>query len=99
MQLCKRKHFEDNAKKESFWTKLIFKTKGQERDFVRALMRWINFMYFPLGGIPIRPTRQQVDEGMRENFYCTEHFYQRPSSLTVQSKGPFIKAKSTIVDV
>ena len=56
-------------------------------------------MYFPLGGIPIRPTRQQVDEGMRENFYCTEHFYQRLSSLTVQSKGPFIKAKSTMVDV
>ena len=45
-------------------------------------------------------------EGMPENFKgtyssarciidCAEYFYQRPSSLTVQSKVPFIQAKST----
>ena len=26
------------------------------------------FMYFPLGGIPIWPRRQQLDKGMPENF-------------------------------
>ena len=45
-------------------------------------------------------------EGMAENFKgtyssarCiidfTEHFYQRPSSLIVQSKVPFIQVKNT----
>ena len=28
---------------------------------------------------------------------CTEHFYQRPLSLTVQSEVPFIQAKSTML--
>ena len=45
-------------------------------------------------------------EGMAENFKgtyssarciidCTEHFYQRPSSLIARSKVPFIQAKNT----
>ena len=28
---------------------------------------------------------------------CKEHFYQRPWSLTVQSKVPFIQAPSTML--
>ena len=34
MQIYKRKCVEQSVKKEIFWTKLIFKTKEQERDFV-----------------------------------------------------------------
>ena len=30
--------------------------------------KWLNFIYFPLGGIPIWPSRQQVDKGMPESF-------------------------------
>ena len=68
-----------------FWTKLIiFKTKEKDRDFM------ISF------------------EGMPENFKgtypgaqclidCTEHFYQKPSSLTIQSKVPFTQAKSSML--
>ena len=34
MQIYKRKYFQHSAKKGIFWTKLIFKTKEQERDFM-----------------------------------------------------------------
>ena len=32
--MYKRKYFEHDLKKEVFWTKLIFKTKEQERNFM-----------------------------------------------------------------
>ena len=34
MQICKRKYFEHGVKKEIFGTKVIFKTKEQDRDFM-----------------------------------------------------------------
>ena len=34
MQKCKWKCFEYNFKKETFWIKLIFNIKEQERDFM-----------------------------------------------------------------
>ena len=34
MQIYKRKYFEHSAKKQIFWTKLTFKTKEQECDFM-----------------------------------------------------------------
>ena len=34
MQIHERKHFENSVKKETFLTKLIFKTKEHERDFM-----------------------------------------------------------------
>ena len=86
MQIYERKYFEYSAKKQLFWMKLFFKTKEQERDFM------ISF------------------EGMPENFKgtypsprCiidyTEHFYQKPSSVTVQFKVSFIQAKSTMLHI
>ena len=37
MQIYKRKYFEDIVKTEIYWTKLIFKTKEQEReDFMKS---------------------------------------------------------------
>ena len=34
MGIYKRKYFEHNVKKRIFWTKLTFKTKEQEHDFM-----------------------------------------------------------------
>ena len=34
MQIYKREYFEHSIKKGIFWTKLIFKTNEQERDFM-----------------------------------------------------------------
>ena len=56
------------------------------------------------------PSRQQVKEGMPENLKRTypsarciinyiEHFHQKPSSLTVQSKVLFIQAKSIMLQM
>ena len=86
MQIYKRKYFEDIVKKEIFWKKLIFKTKEQEGDFMISLeVMSENFK----GTYP--SARCIIDS--------TEHFYQRPSSLTVQPNVPFIPAKSTILDM
>ena len=63
---------------------------------IRYLITWINFLYFSLGGLPIWPTKEQVQETMPECFKttypttrciidCTELFCQSPSSLSIQS--------------
>ena len=51
--------------------KLIFKTKEQECDFIKALMKMDKFHIFLMGGIPIWPCRQQVGKDMPEDFYQT----------------------------
>jgi hypothetical protein len=62
----------------------------------RYIITWINFLYFSLGGLPIWPTKEQVQETMPECFKttypttrciidCTELFCQSPSSLSIQS--------------
>ena len=48
--------------------KLTFKTKEHEPDLKRALRKVAKFHIFPLGGIRIWPSRQQVKEGMPKNF-------------------------------
>ena len=48
--------------------KLIFKTKEQECDFIKALMKMDKFHIFLMGGIPIWPRRQQVGKDMPEDF-------------------------------
>ena len=55
--------------------KLIFKTKEQKLDFTRTLIKMAHFIYFSLGGIPIWPSRPQVDKGMSENLTpkCTTY--------------------------
>ena len=44
-----RKYFEDNVKKKIFLTKLIFKTKKEERDFIRVLIKMDKFYIFTTG--------------------------------------------------
>ncbi|XP_065650657.1 uncharacterized protein LOC136078780 [Hydra vulgaris] len=62
----------------------------------RHIISWINYLYFTLGGIPIWPSREQIDLTMPECFKrsypktrciidCTELFCQIPSSLNIQS--------------
>lgn len=60
----KGKYFEDQ---EIFCMKLTFKTKEHEPDFTRALRKVAKFHIFPLGGIRVWPSRQQVKEGMHKN--------------------------------
>ena len=81
MQIYKRKYFEHSVKKEIFWTKLIFKTKEQERDFM------ISFEDMPENFKETYPSVPCIID-------YTEHFCQRPSSFTIQSKIPFIQAKA-----
>ena len=67
----KGKYFEDNVGKKTYWMKLIFKIKEQECDFIRGLIKMDKFQYFPLRGIPIWPSRRQVDIsrlGRSDNF-------------------------------
>ena len=67
MQIYKRKYFEHSLKKEKICTKLIFKTKEQERDFM------ISFESRPENFKGMYPSARCL-------MVCTEHFYQRPSS-------------------
>ena len=67
-----RKYFEHSVKRKTFWKKLIFKTKDQERDFM------ISFEGMPENFIGTHPSVQCVID-------CTEHFYQKPSPLNPNS--------------
>ena len=84
MQTYKRKYFKYSVKSKFFWTKLIFKIKEQERDFM------IKFEGMPENLKEAYPNARCIVD-------CTEHFHQKPSSLTVQSKVHFIQAKSTML--
>ena len=50
-------------------------------------------MYFPLTGIPIWPSRQQVHEGMSEKFWKTYPSAQCVIDCT-ENKVPFIQVKA-----
>ena len=84
MQAYKWKYFEHSVEKELFWTKLIFKTKEQGRDFM------ISFEGMSENFKEVYPSAWCIID-------CTEYFYHRPSSLIVQSKVSFIQAKSTML--
>ena len=62
-----------------FWMKLIFKAEEQERHFM------VSFQVMPRNFEGTYPRARCIIEH-------TEHFYQKPSFLTVQSKVLFIQA-------
>ena len=47
MQIYKRKFFGRSAKKEFFWTKLIFETKEQDKLFDKFMIRFEGRAYEP----------------------------------------------------
>ena len=81
--------------------KLIFKARKQECDFIRALIKMNKFHIFSTGRYSNMVIQTTRDEGMAENFKqkyssaqcvieCRKHFCERPSSLAIKSKVPFI---------
>ena len=64
MQIYKRKYFEHSAKKGIFWTKLIFKTKKQERDFM------ISFEGMPENFKGIYPSPRCITEAANRICKC-----------------------------
>lgn len=92
MQTLKGKCFEHNVEIDLFRTKLVFKTKEQECNFINEGI----FHVFSVGSVSFWPCRWEVEKKMIEIFKqmyrstqcridCIEHFCQRSSSLIVQS--------------
>ena len=56
-------------KKESFWLKLIFKTKEEERDFIRALPKMDKFHIFSTRRYSNMAIKTISRQGISQNFY------------------------------